>query len=259
MATRLERHPSQGSGGADGPADPDEPLVIAHRGASADHPENTVAAYRGALEQGADWVELDVRLSADGALVVHHDPLYADGRSVATSPSDARPAGVPLLAEALDACAGMGVNVEIKNTRGDLGPEPPEWSVDVADAVVEELLSRGGAPGHEKGFLVSCFDWETIERVRELAPDVPSAFLVFDLAADAEAPERTAEAGHVAIHPWDPFVDAAFLERCHRLGLAVNTWTVDDESRMADLARMGVDGIVTNVPARARAVLDRGT
>ena len=58
------------------------PLVIAHRGDSANHPDNTVASYRSALEQGADWVELDVRLSADDVLMVHHDAYFADGRLV---------------------------------------------------------------------------------------------------------------------------------------------------------------------------------
>ncbi|HLU41847.1 MAG TPA: glycerophosphodiester phosphodiesterase, partial [Microthrixaceae bacterium] len=73
-------------------------LVIAHRGASADHRENTIEAFHGAREQGADWVELDVRRSADGALVVHHDPVYADGRTVARVAADDRPDHVPLLA-----------------------------------------------------------------------------------------------------------------------------------------------------------------
>ena len=71
----------------------DRPLIYAHRGASADHPENTIPAFAGAAEQGADWVELDVHLAADGALVVHHDGTYADGRDIDAWPPEtiARP------------------------------------------------------------------------------------------------------------------------------------------------------------------------
>jgi glycerophosphoryl diester phosphodiesterase len=230
------------------------PLVIAHRGASADHPENTVAAFAGARGQGADWVELDVRVAADGALVVHHDPTYPDGRDVIAVAAPDRPAHVPMLDAALDACSGMGVNVEIKNSPGDLGVAPAAWGTDVADAVVALLAGRAAA-GRDGEVLVSCFDWTTLQRVRELDPSMPTAFLVFDLAADPQAPERSAEAGHVALHPWDPFVDEALVARCHGVGVAVNTWTVDDPLRITELARLGVDGIVTNVPAVARRVL----
>ena len=120
------------------------PNIVAHRGASAAHPENTVEAFLGARAEGADWVELDVRLSGDGHLVVHHDPWYHGGLGVATSPAEARPASVPVLHEALDACAGMGVNVEIKNSPGDLG-EGVEHDLVVAD-LVSECCGSGGEP-----------------------------------------------------------------------------------------------------------------
>lgn len=230
------------------------PAVIAHRGASADHAENTVEAFRGALAQGAAWVELDVRLARDGSLVVHHDPTYPDGREVFSVVAADRPGRVPDLVAALDACAGMGVNVEIKNTPGDLGDGAPAWGTEVADAVVDVLRGRMAA-GVDQELLVSCFDWSTLERVRELDAGLPTAFLVFDLHADPTAPERAAAAGHRALHPWDPFVDEALVGRCHDAGLAVNTWTVDDPARITELARLGVDGIVTNVPAVAVAAL----
>ena len=82
---------------------PPDPLIYAHRGASADHPENTVAAFHGAREQGADRVELDVRLTHDGGLVVHHDPVFPMGewcgtrlrRSVRRTPSSSRSRSTP--------------------------------------------------------------------------------------------------------------------------------------------------------------------
>ena len=83
---------------------------MAHRGASLAEPENTVAAFERARELGADWVELDARRSADGVVVVHHDAHLADGRLIADLTMDELPDGIPSLAEALEACDGMGVN-----------------------------------------------------------------------------------------------------------------------------------------------------
>jgi len=231
-------------------------LVIAHRGASADHRENTLEAFHGAREQGADWVELDVRRAADGALVVHHDPLYDDGRAVAQVASDDRPAHVPLLGDALDASAGMGVNVEIKNSPGDLGPGVERDDL-IAGAVVELVAARLDAVP-DQPLLVTSFDEPTLVQVRVAERRFHTGLLTFDLHADPGAPERAAAAGDLAVHPWDPFVDEGFMVRCSALGLRVNTWTVDDPDRMARLVELGVHGIITNVPAVAREVLRRG-
>ncbi len=76
--------------------------------------------------------------------------------------------------------------------------------------------------------------------MRALAPAIPTAYLVFDLSADPTIPERAAAAGDVAVNPWDPLVDAAFMaQRCDELGLQVNAWTVDDPMRIVELARLG--------------------
>ncbi len=227
------------------------PNIVAHRGASAAHPENTLEAFVGALAEGANWVELDVRLSGDGQLVVHHDAWYSSGLGIATSSADVRPASVPLLAEALDACAGMGVNVEIKNSPGDLGDDDVPHDLAVAERVVSLVTQRG--PGQP--IQVSSFDEPTLARVKELAPELPTAQLLFDLHADPRAVERAAAAGHDAINPWDPFVDEALIARCDALGLEVNPWTVDDPDRIRTLAALGVTGIITNTPAAARAAL----
>lgn len=228
-----------------------KPNIVAHRGASAAHPENTVEAFLGARSEGADWVELDVRLSADRQLVVHHDAWYGRGLSVSAIAAGDRPASVPLLGEALDACLGMGVNVEIKNSPGDVGGDGVTHALDVADLVVSLVTQRGdGQP-----IQISSFDEPTLNRVRELAPDLPTAQLLFDLDADPGAIERAAAAGHGAVNPWDPSVDAALVERCTALGLEVNSWTVDDPDRIRELAAMGVSGIITNTPAAAITAL----
>lgn len=235
-------------------------LIIAHRGASADHQENTEEAFLGAVAQMADWVELDVRLTAEGALIVHHDPWYHDERTVWDTPLSEVPTGVIELERALDVCGRgarpLGVNVEIKNTPGDLGGEHVPHGLEVADRVVELLASRRAA-GIEEEILVSSFDAATIDRVRHL-DGPPTAQLVFDLHGWPDAPESTARRGHQALHPWDPFVDADLVRRTESLGLRLNTWTVDDPQRIRELAGLGVGGIVTNTPARARAALGGG-
>lgn len=88
---------------------------MAHRGASKVELENTTLAFARALEMGADAVELDVRRCGSGELVVHHDPKLSDGRTIFSVDKRDLPTHIPTLAEALDACGSMWVNIEIKN------------------------------------------------------------------------------------------------------------------------------------------------
>lgn len=225
------------------------PLIYAHRGASADHPENTLAAFAAARDQGADWVELDVHITADGQLAIVHDSTYPDGRAVLDVPAEHRPASVPLLGQALDGCAGMGINIEIKV------PEPGSTSAEqVVDLVVEAVASRRDH-GADERICISCFDEATLVRVRQMDETIPTAQLIFDLAADPSIVERAAEAGVVGINPWDPFVDEDLVRRCSELNIAVTPWTVDDKERIVELAELGVDGIITNTPGLARGYL----
>lgn len=222
--------------------------IIAHRGASHAERENTVAAFRRAATMGADAVELDVRTSADGRLVVHHDPDLADGRRIARLALADLPDHVPTLDQALDACAGMWVNVEIKNYPGD-----PDFDPDsaIAAATIEVLRAR---PAGER-VLISCFHLDTVDRCRELAPEIPTAFLC------AIVPDGVvgllADRGHAAFHPWDPTVTAELIAECHDAGIEVNTWTCDDPERMAQLLAWGIDGICTNEPDVGVAVRRR--
>jgi len=222
-------------------------MVYAHRGASADAVENTLAAFELAKAQGADGIELDVRRSADGDLVVHHDAALPDGRVIASTPTGELPDHVPSLAEALDACAGVVVNVEIKNSPFDPDHDPDRT---LADQVVALLDERGG----RDDVLVSSFDLATVDRVRALS-DVATAFLTYVDPVGADAVALAADRGHVAIHPHEGTVDAGFVALAHGAGLQVNVWTVDDPDRVRALAAAGVDGIVTNVPARTREAL----
>jgi glycerophosphoryl diester phosphodiesterase len=234
------------------------PLVIAHRGASAVERENTLDAFSRAAELGADWVELDVRTSGDGDLVVHHDPQLADGRVVAHTPVAVLPSWLPTLDAALDGCArhGLGVNVEIKALPG----EPDEdRAIELADAVGAVLVDRLATGAlHRDRLLVTCFDPRTIARVRAVTDGaLPTGLLSLLLEGWEQVVRTAADGGHQAVNPWDLAFAPELVEAAHGAGLAVNVWTVDDPERLSWLCDIGVDGLITNVPDVGRAVVDR--
>jgi glycerophosphoryl diester phosphodiesterase len=221
--------------------------VVAHRGASAAHPPgNTLEAFRAAAALGADWVELDVRPTVDHAVAVHHDAELPDGRSIAGLAATELPEWVPLLDASLEACAGMGVNVEIK---ADCPRETHE-------AVVEAVVGLLRGLGDPDRFLVTSFSWDLVDRVRSLAPELPTGLLAVDLGSGPDPVAAAVAGGHRAVNPWDPFVDEALVAQAHAAGIEVNAWTVDDPDRIAALVALGVDSVITNRPALARDVLD---
>jgi len=225
------------------------PLVVAHRGASHDRVENTVEAFAEARVQGAEWVELDVRLSADDVLMVHHDAHYTDGRLVREVRAADAPDHVPNLAEAFEACEGMGVNVEVKNLPGD-----PDH--DASAMVCEAVAGLAVAYRPPELLLVSSFDITAVDRIRATDPSLPTAWLVAERQGTDLTLDRTVAHGHGAVNPWDELVDEHLVSASRDRGLDVFVWTVDDPGRMAELAEWGVDGIVTNRPGVARAVID---
>lgn len=224
------------------------PRIVGHRGASATHPENTIEAFLAAGEAGADGVELDVRRTEDDVLVVYHDASLADGRLLRRTAAAELPPSIPTLAEALEACADMWVNIEIKNLPSDQDYDA-EHGVSVAVAAVV------AAYGVNDRVLVSSFDMATLDRLRSVDPTIPTGWLVFSGSAPSQFVDRAAAHGHDAIHPHDVLVDPSFLRRSRSAGLSVNVWTVDDADRIRELAAWGVDGIITNDPAGARRAL----
>ena len=225
--------------------------VIGHRGASGDFAENTLLAFRGARAQGADWVELDVRRTSDGVLVVHHDPSISGGDVIAHTEYDALPDTVPTLAEALQASAPMGVNVEIKNSPGEAGHDP---SGELARLTIDVIARSAGA----SEILVSSFDLDTLVVVRSISGAPPTGYLVLSADDPLDAVAAAVVGGHRAINPWDPFVTADSVKRSHAAGIEVNVWTVDDPDRIRQLAAWGVDSVITNRPAVALEALGRG-
>ena len=230
-------------------------LVLAHRGANRKAPENTLPAFAQAVELGADGVELDVHRSADGALMVRHDAATPAGVLAEMTLGEIRAAlpEVPTLEEALDVCAGLLVNVEIKNIPGEGDWDPSDRA---AELLVELLARRDG----RDRVLVSSFNLPSVDRVRSLAPHVPTALLTFG-TDPLEALLIAESHGHAALHPDRRSVAGAaagaVATRAHERGLEVNVWTVNDPDELARLAAAGIDALITDVPDVALAALGR--
>jgi glycerophosphoryl diester phosphodiesterase len=225
---------------------PDRALVVAHRGASADRPENTLGAFDAAATAGADIIEFDLRLTADGVPVVLHDEDLSrttDGRGLVreTRLSEikqldaSRGRGprqeVPTLAEALAVIGptGAGVDIEVKSLGG---PDPGRH--DLLEAALE-VLDEARFPGP---VLVSSFNGLTLQRSRELAPRLPTGFLTAVAIDPTSALAYAQQAGHEFLLPQvESMLEAGpgFVEQCHSSGLRVGTWTVDDEPTLEKL------------------------
>ena len=223
--------------------------VLAHRGASRAARENTVEAFRLARALGSDAVELDVRRTGDGMLVVHHDPHLSDGRPIAEVDAADLPGHIPDLDAALDACEGMWVNIEIKN-------DPTEPDFDPTDAIADIALAVLSGRGEDERWLVSSFRLQTVDRCRALSPGIRTAWLVVEVPDDVIS--TMVAHGHAALHPWFATLYRSHIDACHGAGIEVNAWTCDDPQRMAELIEWGIDGICTNVPDVARDVIAGG-
>lgn len=222
------------------------PFVWGHRGTRRGPPENTVAAFERALAQGADGVELDVRPSKDGEVLVFHDRDFArmagDARAVSAltyAEVHAFDLGggerVPRLGDVLDLVLGRGkrVNVEIKRDVPDLAT-----SVDAAADVL------GARPAEECArVIVSSFDASAVARVRARLPEIAVA-LLFEKAGEGGALPAIAPGWHA--HPRYPLVNAEAVAYWKAEGRVVNTWTVNDASEARRVAATGVDGIMTD-------------
>ena len=217
---------------------PPLPLVFGHRGAPAELPENTIAGFRRALEQGADGVELDVHLSADAVPVVIHDPALerttaGQGRVLDLAWADLRPF-VPSLDDVVHWAAGARawLNVELKAA----GTEAPTLAVLERHGVLDRTV-------------VSSFSPEVVREVRRLEPAVPGYLLTETWDRAARAAVRKSGATGVCLGN-----DAAtepVLQQLRHVGLPVIVWTVNDSPRIRTLIRARVSGIISDHPGRA--------
>jgi glycerophosphoryl diester phosphodiesterase len=234
------------------------PLVVAHRGASFEHPENTLAAFEAAVEAGAGAVEFDVRVTADGHAVVIHDATVdrtTDGNGLVRGLTlqDVRrlriggAEQVPTLGEALTALSGrVAVDIEIKNVPGEPDFEPDrETAVALVHAALDEVRFVGEV-------IVSSFNPVSIAASRRARPEIATGLLTnVDVAAEA-AVRFAAEQGHAWVLPYVGQLRDAAAEAsaAHRMGLLLGTWITDDPKLAADLFGGGVDAVATNDPRR---------
>ncbi len=239
----------------------------AHRGASGFAPENTAAAFRLAAEMGADGIELDVRMTRDGALVVCHDETLERLGGVAQPVAaltlnevqrldvgarvDSRFAGerIPTLEEALDvAAARLLVNIEVKI-------DEPEARVE--ERIVRLLRSRGML----ERTVLSSFLPGPLERSKRIEPELATALLYSrpELLPEIEAlvwgvlsePELRVD----ALHPHHRLATPAHVAWVHAEGFGVTVWTVNDDKLMRRLVALGVEGIITDYPDRLARLL----
>lgn len=238
--------------------------VLAHRGASQEAPENTLAAFQLAMEAGADGFELDVRRCGTGQVVVHHDATTGrvSGEDLALATSSLsrlraldlgqgwggrfRGERIPLLDEVLAGFPGAKVNVELK-------------SAGLPDvALAREVARLVRARGPER-CLVSAFDPFSLAAFGFFAPSVRTGLLLADQRWHrARELAGLAVARPEALHPERTLITSARAVRWRGQGLEVNAWTVDEPGEVKRLARFGVSTIITNRPALALAALREG-
>jgi glycerophosphoryl diester phosphodiesterase len=233
---------------------------LAHRGASGHAPENTMAAFRLAEQLGADGFELDVQVTRDGVPVVIHDELLdrtTNGRGLVLHHTLAEiralDAGswygsafvgekIPTLEEVLLTFGKrMLLNIELKNSYHHM-PELEEKTI----ALIRKYHI-------EKSVVVSSFHHGSMQRVHQLAPDIPTALLYDCCLVDAVGYAK--RLGASALHPFYATVREELIEEAHREGIEVGVWTVNEPDAMERMIAINVDAIITNYPDRLRTVL----
>jgi glycerophosphoryl diester phosphodiesterase len=227
-------------------------VVLGHRGSpdpATGVGENTLGAFARASRLGADGVELDVRMTADGALAVHHDPVVDGVGAVSGLTATELPASVPLLPAVLEACDGLFLNVEIKNLPGEPGFDPDE-------RLAGEVAALLSVTGQLAGVVVSSFWPPTLEAVHDARPELPTGLLVAGWFDPAEAIGAAFRLGCTALHPFVGLITPGLVTEAHRAGLSVAAWTVNARPDLEAVLAAGVDTVITDDVALALVVRD---
>jgi glycerophosphoryl diester phosphodiesterase len=213
--------------------------VFAHRGCCDGCIENTLEAFAEARRLGADGVELDVRLTADGALAVHHDAEIPGRGPIAALGVSSLPPHVPLLADVLRACEGMVVNVEIKNAPHDPGHDPSEAVAALTAAVIEDA-------GWTDRVIVSSFQVDTLRAVQAADGRLALGALWSPVADPAAALAEAVVAGFRAVHPFITLATPELVAQAQEAGLTVNVWTVNAPGDLRAMVEAGADAVITD-------------
>ncbi|WP_350270324.1 glycerophosphodiester phosphodiesterase family protein [Brevibacterium sp. CBA3109] len=244
------------------------PLVVAHRGASVQHPENTIPAFVAGIDQGADMIETDVHLNRDGDLIVIHDDTFDRTTNVRTLHPDRAEISVSGMTTAeiaaLDAGSWKGASFAgvtvphltevldlVHTTRTGLLLEvkQPARYPGIAEAIAESLRS---VPGYLERALaagllvVQSADWSFVREFHELAPEIPVGILGRPSLAELREFATWAD----QINSEYTAVDPIYLDFVHELGMSSLVWTVDSVDDMEKAIDLGADGIITNLPDR---------
>ncbi len=230
----------------------DGPFLIGHRGYPAVARENTGLSFEAALEAGCDGVELDVRMTRDLELIVHHDPtangelgpVHLEMMNAAEvlggrwNAENTEPYRVERLETVLENLAGRClINVEVKPP----GEGRHEALAGKLDAALDTVKPR-------ESVLVSSFDAEMLRAIRRASKETALAFLFAEMKDLNRLEDDELIDALTAIHPVDGLVDKKLMKRAEERGLMVTAWTIDDPWRAEALVRMGVTGVVTNAP-----------
>jgi glycerophosphoryl diester phosphodiesterase len=239
-----------------------KPLNIAHRGASGEAPENTLAAFQLALEQGCDALELDIHLSLDGKLMVCHDSTVdrttnASGRIVDIDASQLRTydAGIwfnkkykgqqiPFLAEVFERIPqNIIVNVEIKMI--------PEYENKIEQKLVELLIEKDRL----SNVVISSFDHSCLVRLMKIEPRAKIGLLYQHKLINPVEYAALLNVPVFSLHPHYKSINENDLIKAQSSGISVYPWTVDHIKDMRKLIKKGVAGIITNYPIRMNAIV----
>lgn len=221
-------------------------LIVAHRGASAYETENSLAAFRLAQAMGADGIELDIHVTADGVPIVHHDPTIGGMGIWRMSFAEVRERHplangepVPTLAEALAAIdAGIPVYVEVKALAAR------------DDRHLLAVLREGANPDRCQ---VHSFDHRIVRRLRAADPSLVTGVLSVSYPVQPVAAMR--DAGASCLWQQESLIDAALVDTVHGEGAHLIAWTVDDPERIRSLRALGADAVCTNRPDMARQAI----
>ena len=241
------------------------PIIIAHRGDKTHAPENTLAAFTLAAENGADAIELDVKLTADGRVIVLHDQTvnrttngmgkisklpYAAVRDLdagAWFSEKFRGERIPTLDEVFETVSKrLYINVELTNyfTPGD--------------GLVPKVVDLVKKHGLQNRMLFSSFFARNLEMTRLLLPEVPRGLLCMRGILGSWGRTFTWRGDYFALHPYLTEVDPGLVYRVQAAGKRVHVWTVNPEEELKRMIGLGVDAIITDDPVLALSLLGRG-